>query len=406
MGACMNSILEAVIVVSVLSYTMILVVVLACWKPRTLLARSPRPNLEIGLTVVIAARNESATLEAGLRSLLSQAGVRRVIVVDDHSTDDTKAIVESIAIEDSRVCCLPAPALPPDWIGKSHALHFGANQVETPFLLFTDADVVFGPGVLATAVDHMHANRLDHLGGHFFIDCRSVAEEICAPVLALSSALVLFGTANTQGASTGAFNLVSTAFYRSSGGHEPVKCAIVDDVALARHLKAMGANSSFVAMREHLKVRLFVGFKGFTDAVARSAVPFLQWGGGIACGVAVLCMALALLPVASVLATTVLLLALPSDAQNTFPLYAGLLPLLIGLCLTSLSRPFHNARARFQICFPVALFLMAASVFRAAAAKLRGRPVTWRGRVYSTCARKLTVPSFDNRQPETAPWKL
>lgn len=383
MDAHLINVLVSFAVFSAACYAVLLGCVLIWWRPRSLLPQSSICDQPNQLTVVIAARDEAENVGSCLQSLLNQPGIAQIIVVDDHSTDATAAVVESFCSRDGLVVLLSAPELPPGWLGKSHALHFGAKQVTTPFLLFTDADVIFGPGIIAAALQKMSAARLDHLGGHFFVDCRSVAEEVCAPVLVLSSGLALFGTANSRGAGTGAFNMVRTATYRAYGGHTPTKNEIVDDVALTRHLKACGASSEFVAMGDYLKVRLFVGFDGFVNSVTRSAVPFLRLGGMTACLLATLCMAVALLPVASLLGAIVVGVSAPARGPAVIACLLGPLAYCFGFIAVCVGRRLHNGRLLFQLYFPFAAFALAATVFYSALAQIRRRPVTWRGRVYA-----------------------
>jgi len=329
------------------------------------------------LTVVIAARNEADNIGPCLQSLLGQSGIAQIIVVNDHSTDATAEVVASFRARDGRVVHFFAPELPAGWLGKSHALHFGAKQVSTSYVLFTDADVIFGPGIIAEALRKMSAARLDHLGGHFFVDCRSVAEEICAPVLVLSSGLALFGTANSLGAATGAFNLVRNVVYQAFGGHDPIKGDIVDDVALARHLKTCGARSEFVAMGDNLKVRLFVGFGGFVNSVMRSAVPFLRLGSITVCLLTTFCMVLALLPVVSLLAAIIVGICAPGGTPALITCLLGPLSYCFGFVAVRFGRRFHNGRLLFQLCFPVAAVALGASVFYAALAHVQtfARPI-------------------------------
>ena len=373
---------ELVVVVSVVCYGGLLGLGVVFWKPRIIRPDTSRDTPD-EVTVVIAARDEEDNLAPCIQSLLTQPGLAQVIIVDDHSSDSTRRVAQNLQAKDSRIVSLSAPALPSGWIGKSHALYFGTRRVKTPYILFTDADVLFGPGVLAEAVHRMKSERLDHLGGHFFVDCQTVAEEICAPVLLLSSVLALFGSAESQGASTGAFNLVRTPVYESCGGHTAIKREIVDDVALARHLKSMGAKTRLVGMGESLKVRLFIGFQGFMSSVRRSAVPFLRWGTTTVCAATSICMVIALMPLASLLGSLLALLPAYQNGEPSIALFLGPLPLLLGAAIVRYSRPFHNGRAPFQLLFPVPLFLMGASAFCAAIGQRRKRPTVWRGREYT-----------------------
>ena len=75
------------------------------------------------LTVVVAARDESATVEPAMRKLLAMDyPALEVIAVDDRSADGTGAILERIAAEDARLRVVRVDELPSGWLGKVHAL--------------------------------------------------------------------------------------------------------------------------------------------------------------------------------------------------------------------------------------------------------------------------------------------
>lgn len=268
-------------------------------------------------------------------------------------------------------------------MGKNSALQFGAREARAPFILFTDADVVLGPEVVAEAVAKMESEGLDHLGGHFFVDCHTLAEEVCAPFLVLSSSIALCGTARSLGAATGAFNLVRAEAYRRWGCHEPIKGEIVDDVALARHLKRRGAATRFLRMDDRVRVRLFIGFSGYLKAVARSSVPFLNIG---ALPVALLALGLVALTMLTLGGVCLPALALLSpDGSVLLPDWVRWLapaPYALGLLAMFMAPAFDNARWIFRLFFPVASMLLACGVLQACLRRSVGSPVTWRGRRY------------------------
>src|SRR5438309_276650 len=117
---------------------------------------SGRPTV----SVIVPARNEEASLRVCLESLSAQRDIHfEIIVVDDGSTDRTRAIAESFpgirVIE-------PGP-LPPGWTGKNNAVTAGARQAQGRWLLFTDADTVHKPGSLARAVAESEQHHVDLL---------------------------------------------------------------------------------------------------------------------------------------------------------------------------------------------------------------------------------------------------
>jgi len=89
------------------------------------------------ISVLIAAHNEAANIEECLRSVLacSVPGGFEVIVVDDGSTDDTRRIIETLALGDARVRLVPLGRG-----GKGRALNAATRHARGAVYLVTDAD--------------------------------------------------------------------------------------------------------------------------------------------------------------------------------------------------------------------------------------------------------------------------
>lgn len=86
------------------------------------------------ITVIIAVRNGMPFVKGAVSSALAQGdAVARVIVVNDGSTDGTRASIE--AMGDPRVSVIDNPGR-----GVSSARNAGAALSDTPWLLFLDAD--------------------------------------------------------------------------------------------------------------------------------------------------------------------------------------------------------------------------------------------------------------------------
>ncbi|MCI5143995.1 MAG: glycosyltransferase, partial [Candidatus Electrothrix sp. AR3] len=116
------------------------------------------------VSVVIPALNEEEKIEAALASVLALDYPRlEIIVLNDRSSDTTPKILERISEEHPRLRVIHIQELPAGWLGKNHALHFGAQQAQGEFLLFTDADVQMAPDTLRRAMTRIQEHNLDHL---------------------------------------------------------------------------------------------------------------------------------------------------------------------------------------------------------------------------------------------------
>lgn len=116
-------------------------------------------------TVLICTYNRAAFLGETLDSLARSrvVGLRwNVLVVDNNSTDDTRAVVAA------RIDGFPAPLeyLFEPRQGKSHALNTGLRATTAAFVVFTDDDVRVSKGWVDASCRAMMANdAIDYTGG-------------------------------------------------------------------------------------------------------------------------------------------------------------------------------------------------------------------------------------------------
>jgi cellulose synthase/poly-beta-1,6-N-acetylglucosamine synthase-like glycosyltransferase len=94
-----------------------------------------------GVSVILCAHNESYNLSQYLQALLCQDWpTYEVIVVDDGSEDETRAIVESYMVHDPRLRMTFVPYGARVGSTKKLALTLGAKAAQYDYLLLTDAD--------------------------------------------------------------------------------------------------------------------------------------------------------------------------------------------------------------------------------------------------------------------------
>jgi cellulose synthase/poly-beta-1,6-N-acetylglucosamine synthase-like glycosyltransferase len=108
------------------------------------------------VSVIIPARNESGSIGRCLRGVLQQdypAHLLQVIVVNDHSEDDTRSIAQSIAESDSRLLVLDLPSQQGTAYKKA-AVTFGIAHATGDIILTTDADCSAGPGWVSAMAAH------------------------------------------------------------------------------------------------------------------------------------------------------------------------------------------------------------------------------------------------------------
>jgi cellulose synthase/poly-beta-1,6-N-acetylglucosamine synthase-like glycosyltransferase len=113
-------------------------------------AEAPLPRV----SVIVPARNETANVASCIQALYRQnypADLLELILVDDHSEDDTVAVARAAAGATIRLHVLHLQA-PSGWAYKKAAVAAGIAQASGDILLTTDADCVAGPDWVASMV--------------------------------------------------------------------------------------------------------------------------------------------------------------------------------------------------------------------------------------------------------------
>lgn len=211
----------------------------------------PAPGRWPRVSVIVPALNEADTLEAALGTLLAETYPDlEIVLVNDRSTDGTDRIVDELARRDPRITPVHVRTLPEGWLGKVHALHVGTQRATGEWLLYSDADVHFTPGVIARAIAVAEAEGLDHL---------PALPRLLAREFFLQSMLASFGTLfmlltrphtvgvgrSTAFAGVGAFNLVRRTALARTPGFEWLRMEVGDDMGLGYMVHAAGGRARF-----------------------------------------------------------------------------------------------------------------------------------------------------------------
>ena len=229
------------------------------------------------IAVVIPARDEAQRIGPVLRAIVGAPGVDEVIVVDDQSTDATAAIARraGATVVDGR-------PLAEGWAGKAWALQQGAEAASATWVVTLDADTRPDPLLPTSVVARAVVDRCDLLtvGGRF--ECPTPASRWLHAAM-LTTLVYRFGppgTSTTDPERTMA-NGQCMAFERigflGSGGMVPVRGAVVEDLALARHVARSGGHVEFLDAGEILTVRMFESLPDVWSGWSRSlALPGVE----------------------------------------------------------------------------------------------------------------------------------
>jgi len=217
------------------------------------------PSRSQRLSVLIPARNEARTLPHLLTALArQQLRPDEVIVVDDHSSDDTAAIAWQ-AGRGLPIQVLQPPPLPAGWCGKTWALHHGVQASSGEVLVFLDADTEPAPEFL----ERLLAQH-QRLGGLVSVQPFHRTERPYEQLSLLFNLVGLLAVPLGEGCGVafGPAMVSSRADYGRSGGHEAVADKVVEDWFLAHRYEQAGLPVSAWIGASLLAYRMYPGGLG------------------------------------------------------------------------------------------------------------------------------------------------
>lgn len=334
------------------------------------------PDGNPSLTVIVPARNEAADVAACLESLLQQDYANlHIIAVDDRSTDQTGAIMEVLAAEHrDKLQVLHITELPPNWLGKTHAMAFAARHATSDYLLFTDADILFRPDAIRRCLAQAVTTNADHF---VTLPTPTVKAHGEGMLLGFLQVLGLWITRPWRAANPsakrdfvgiGAFCLLRSSVYQQLGGFEAVRMEILEDLTLARRVKQMELRQRVSIAPGLIKVHWAAGAMGVVGVMTKNLFAVFQFRISfllIACGWLTL---FYLAPVAFLVWSPTRIAAVVTIAA-------------IVLLYRAAGR-LSGISAWYAILFPISTMLFLYSLLRSMFITLKQGGVTWRGTFY------------------------
>lgn len=247
------------------------------------LSIAPPAGVRPAVSVIVPARNEARVLPRSIASLVGQTYPDlEVIALNDRSTDDTGAVLDSLKQIHARLTVIHLDSLPEGWVGKTHALYLGSRRAQGEWLLFTDADVIFHPQCLEAAVAWAEANRVDHLVVIPRVETVGFWEKVLVGCFSLLFALAqrpwrVSDPRSTASIGIGAFNLIRRSAYEAMGTHRALANAVVDDLELGRLVKRHDLRQAVVRGEDLLSVRWQVGLSGVVSGLEKNAFAGVEY---------------------------------------------------------------------------------------------------------------------------------
>jgi glycosyltransferase involved in cell wall biosynthesis len=352
------------------------------------------------VSAIIPAKDEERTLGECLATVCAQSYPDlEILVVDDRSTDGTAAIARGWAAADSRVRLISIEALPPGWTGKTHALHAAVAEARGEWFWFLDADTRHAPDCLSIVLEYARDRRAALASLIPEMRCETFWEAVVQPLMGIvlmrSFPLFLVNRdASRPAFANGQFILMQRPAYEAAGGHRAVRDRFVEDIYLARRVKALGLPIRVAMAPEISSTRMYTSLpqivRGWSrilyDALGRSPWPLLGKVLEPLIFSQTVLIALAAAPI----------LRARGDV-GSFPRWLlGLGVAHLALQISVLYRMYRMtspATARYAVWYPLAGLVSDWILLRAIGMCLTGR-VTWRGTSYgpSTPAVPGSIP--------------
>lgn len=205
----------------------------------------PIPNRRVCL--IVPAHNEERSLPKLAESLKQQdlPGTRFVLALD-RCTDGTLEATRRVIEGDARFEIIEIDSCPPDWAGKVNAAWQAVQRseaaAEAEVLAFTDADCEFEPGCLRACAALMEDRNLDLLSLLSTLRMEKWFELLCQPAATLELMRhnpldrANRNDADHRAFANGQFLMFRAEAYHRVGGHQAVRDALLEDIALAKRM--------------------------------------------------------------------------------------------------------------------------------------------------------------------------
>ncbi len=237
------------------------------------------PVAQPKLSILVPARNEAAVIGQTIRTLLAQTYPNfELILLDDQSDDGTAAAAGQAANGDDRFKLISGTPLPPGWLGKNWACHQLSQAATGHYLLFADADVRWLPDALAALLALAQTAQADLLTIWPTQQTETWAERLVVPLMSFAILCYLpilpvhFANLTAFAAANGQCLLFRREAYQKVGGHTAVRHNVIEDVALAKVIKAHKLRLRMADGNQLIRCRMYQNWPEVRAGFAKNIV--------------------------------------------------------------------------------------------------------------------------------------
>ncbi len=233
------------------------------------------------LDIVIPVKDEEEHIGVCLESILAQDYPnKRIIVVNDRSTDGTEAVIAELQRRYPDLKLINITELPDGCFGKPHALSVASKQLTGELVAFVDSDFQLRPDCLRLLVHHLLTGGLDWLAVMGRPELSMFWERLLVPLLgAITYAWYnprKIADPNWDNAIGSGFLVVRRDRYAAIGGHGAVIRAYDEDSAIMRIAKRAGHRIAYVLTPELFTLRMYGTLQRTIHGIKRTLVGGLK----------------------------------------------------------------------------------------------------------------------------------
>ena len=338
------------------------------------------------VSILVPARNEQhRVLEDCIQSILAQDYPRfEVIAVNDRSTDTTGTILETLAESDRRLQVIEGRELPEGWLGKPYAMHQALQCARGEWILATDADMIFEPPALRTALAQTLAADAEAMTLLPHFEASSFWERVMIPAwawvfLMFALSYRIDDPKADRAVGIGGFFLMKRRLLDRIGGYEALKDEVMEDVRLAEKIKRSDARLLFEHAPALMRTRMYKTFAEMWECSTKN------WFSGVNFSLPFALFCVASMYVAAVVPWLIAVWSGIAMAVGTTASVSGLfipaaLSWLLQVVVIAIVSTRSGVSPGYAFTAPLGLGVMYAMLFDSSIRISTGRGVMWKGR--------------------------